>query len=143
MRWLVLFVVLAALVPAVHAHLGTYESGETGLHASIVTSPEPLEPGTITLVATLTDNGVPLQSEPVSVRITLGKRLVLDTFATTSEQGTLTMLLYVESAGYYDVALSARGQTVTTPVHVHGRMILVIGFLASLAILLAILLDRL
>jgi hypothetical protein len=143
MRPFVLGVLVLSLAALTLAHTGTYESGTQGLHATVQTAPEPLEPGTITLTTLLTEDGVPLANESVQMRVMLGKRLVLDTTSVTNQEGMLEVAFFVESAGYYDVSYTAREQTVTTQVHVHGRMILVIGFLVALAILLAILLDRL
>jgi hypothetical protein len=125
------------------AHRGESSAGTDELLVVVHTDPEPLEAGLIQLRATVYSGDELVRGEPVLVELYRDTKTILSMPTSTDEEGTLAVAVYIESAGYYDFALTARGERVVNEVHVHGRLVLVTGFLVSLAILLALLLDRL
>lgn len=112
------------------------------LALNIQTEPQLLEPGPITLTLIPTLDGQPLRNTAAHITLTNKKKILFETTTLTDDQGVATLSMYLDEPGKPILTMTAAGERVSAQLIVKGRGVLVAGFLASLAVLIVLLLDR-
>lgn len=143
MKYFIFLVAAFFLLPLVAARTSQESAPLGDWNVTISSVPAQLEPGEATLsISLMQGDETPVVGEPVWVRISDGDDVFFAGSFVTDQSGLATFTYRFDRPGTYDLTVEANNNRVTLPFDVHGQYLLLFGFLASVFIVFALLLER-
>ncbi len=139
---LALCMILIAAGPVLAARASGVSVQSEHVSATILTTPKLLEPGPISFAIALREDGQPLRNAPVWISLATTQKTFFAATVMTDNEGVARVALYLDEGGKPVLTMVAAGETLSSPILVSGRGILVAGFLTALVVLVVLLVDR-